>query len=107
MNIDGSGLPDHLLQDATFSIDDTAILRPKANMNTVKDINLQGDYFLSQFSRHYRGADGKMTTEVIAWMDEVRSPATKDKPWVVHQITGAPFDNKRRLPYPTPYPHSK
>lgn len=89
-----------MLQDATFSINNKAILRPKANIKSGKEIKLHGEYFLNKFTRHFKDKEGKSVTEDIAWMDEVRSPATKDKVWLVHQITGAPFDETKRRHQP-------
>ena len=51
------------------------------------------------FSEGCKAAEAQRVTtsfaEWVACLDEVKSKATGNKPWLLHQLTGTPFDGNR------------
>ena len=82
------------MQGATYKIDKTDILRPLHARRDDK-LALNGRYLLAAYTKFWVDSEGAKHSEKIRWLDEVKSKATGNKPWLLHQLTGTPFDGNR------------
>lgn len=95
---------DRCSQEASYTIDDKDILRPLCTLKHGA-LKLDGEYMLSGYTRNWVDKNNEPQTEYVGWLDEVRSPATGDTSWVVHQIIGTPFDKTKKRHHHYPHPN--